>query len=327
LVRPASPAGHINGVLRHPLLIPEGDNRIIHRVMPMDAAQQLDIFADSRDTMLRNDVLRALENRDSVDARRALLTLSGECPHDGWLKPLRQLVDFICREPGGAIRSHDELQRDHATLSEIELAARKVLPVDSVASWLAPSWADLARRADGLPFESSAAQGHAAPLWLNAGEWAAAERAVTGIESWRRIPAPLGWMAEVRWRLAGLDAAWPLLAELAWLAPERFRRCTQRIHDPVLARLLARFNAEFEGEGTVQDDVWFPAWSLVHDNLLGPAMGLAQAGLHSRAERTFRAVLGLLALERRGAHRELVEARRTFRDLHGGLYASYMKTR
>jgi hypothetical protein len=38
--------------------------------------------------------------------------------------------------------------------------------------------------------------------------------AVAGIASWRRIPHPLLWMAEARWRGAGADAAWPLLAGL-----------------------------------------------------------------------------------------------------------------
>ena len=150
---------------------------------------------------------------------------------------------------------------------------------------------------------------------------------MAGIESWRRIPTPLGWMAVARCRLVGLDAAWPLLVELAWLAPERFCECASRLRDPVLNRLLARFDEDFEGQGTAAERVWFPAWCLVHDNHLGSPLGLAQAGLHSRAERTFHAVLGLLTLERRGAHRELVKARRTFRDLHGGLYAAYMKTR
>jgi hypothetical protein len=32
---------------------------------------QLDIFADSRDVMLRNDVLDALHRRDAVSARQA----------------------------------------------------------------------------------------------------------------------------------------------------------------------------------------------------------------------------------------------------------------
>lgn len=289
---------------------------------------QLDIFADSRDTMLRNDVVRALEGRDSGAAQHALSALRTEYPGDVWIEPLQRLTDHVGREPGARFGSHAELQAAYAELSQdLEPAAQQVFRTDEAVRWLAPSWRELAQRAGHLPFDPAVSNGHAAPLWLRAGEPAAAEQAVDGIESWRRIPAPLGWMAEARCRLAGLDAAWPLLVELAWLAPERFGECAQHLRDAVLDRLLARFDADFEGQGTPADRVWFPAWVLVHDNHLGPPLSLAQAGLHSRAERTFRAVLGLLTLERRGAHRELVEARRTFRDLHSGLYAAYMKTR
>lgn len=288
---------------------------------------QLDIFSDSRDTMLRNDVVAALERRDAQGAQRALLALVNESPDDDALAPLRCLVDHLGQPSGGRIDTHAELLRACASLAEaVEPAAQRIFAARAPV-WLVPSWGSLAQRAAGLRFESSMPEGHAAPLWLKARDWVAAENAVAGIESWRRIPAPLGWMAHARCRLAGVDAAWPLLAELAWLAPERFGSCARQLSDPLLGRWLARFESEFDGEGGPRDLEWFPAWSIVHEPLLGRPMGLAQAGAHGRAERTFRAVLGLLALERRGAHRELVEARRVFRDLHGGLYADYMRTR
>jgi len=66
-----------------------------------------------------------------------------------------------------------------------------------------------------LPFCADASEHHAAALWLRAGDWAAAREAVELIEAWRRIPAPLAWMAEARYRTEGLEAAWPLLTELA----------------------------------------------------------------------------------------------------------------
>jgi len=46
---------------------------------------QLDIFADSRDVMLRNDVLDALHRRHVGDARQAWQRLAGEFPDDGSL--------------------------------------------------------------------------------------------------------------------------------------------------------------------------------------------------------------------------------------------------
>ncbi len=289
---------------------------------------QLDIFDDSHDTMLRNDVVRALEGRDAATAQRALSSLQSDYPEDVWVEPLQRLVHHVSRGACADFLDHAELQAACVELTQdVAPAAQRVFGADAAGRWIAPSWRELAQCAGLLRFDPSHAFGHAAPLWLEAGDATAAEQAVGGIESWRRIPAPLGWMAEARCRLAGLDAAWPLLVELAWLAPERFGAVAPRLHNRVLDRLLAHFDAEFEGQGTAIDRVWLPAWAHVHDNHLAPVLAPAQSGLHSRAERTFRAALGLLMLERRGAHRELVEARRTFRDLHGGLYAAYMKTR
>jgi hypothetical protein len=43
---------------------------------------QLDIFNDSRDVMLRNDALSALQRYDAAGARRALQALANEYPDD-----------------------------------------------------------------------------------------------------------------------------------------------------------------------------------------------------------------------------------------------------
>ena len=43
---------------------------------------QFDIFNDSRDVMLRNDVLSALQRYDAPGARRALQALVNEYPDD-----------------------------------------------------------------------------------------------------------------------------------------------------------------------------------------------------------------------------------------------------
>ena len=73
-----------------------------------------------------------------------------------------------------------------------------------------------------------------------AGDWAAAADAVGRIESWWRIPAPLAWMTEARHRMDGLDAAWPLLVELAWLAPKRFDALARSLADASLESSIRR---------------------------------------------------------------------------------------
>jgi hypothetical protein len=54
--------------------------------------QQRDIFADSRDVVVRNDVIEQLQRRDAVAARTALELLAGEYPDEGALHAMTVLV-------------------------------------------------------------------------------------------------------------------------------------------------------------------------------------------------------------------------------------------
>ncbi len=56
---------------------------------------------------------------------------------------------------------------------------------------------------------------------------------------------------------------WPLIAELAWLAPARFTALIVTLQDASLNVLRRRFDADFRGTGEIQDYAWFPAWLLI----------------------------------------------------------------
>lgn len=289
---------------------------------------QLDIFADSRDTMLRNDVLRATEDRDSNRASAALESLRAEYPGDETIPALNVLANALARTDTTPLISNDAAEWVmRVYVDEVDPAARQVLPQAAAARWMAPLWRSLALRCTQLAYHAEHPNCHAAPFWLLAADPANAESAVKGIESWRRIPVPLGWMIEARHTLRGLDAVWPLLCELGWIAPARLDALLPRLGDRVLNKLRSAFDAEFEGEGGSADLAWFAAWALVDDNRLAPILGEAQTARAERPERTMRAILGVLHLERHGAHRELIDARKVLRELHAGLYAQYMKTR
>ena len=290
--------------------------------------QQLDIFADSRDVMLRNDVLAPLERRDAVAARTALERLASEYPDDGALSAMSVLV---CELEDGS----DAPLADHAAVAaarrhlekEVVPAARRVLPVQANHVWLAPCWRALARRAGSLPFLAAEAGNHAAPLWLLAGDWAAARDAVEGIESWWRVPAPLAWMTESRYRTGGLDAAWPLLAELAWLAPARFTALLSVLGDASLEALRRRFDAEFPGTGEIDDYAWFPAWLLLVKPALASPLREARVQRDQAASRAMALLGEILRREHEGGQHELVGLRQTLSHLHAGLFGMYMATR
>ena len=293
---------------------------------------QLDIFEHSRDTMLRNDVALALERRDAAAAQAAWQVLAAEFPHDDALAALQRLIDSVERGAPPAFTTHEALRKARRELREaIAPAAQRVFGDAGAERWLAACWRELAAAARALPFDAGQADEHPAPLWLQLGDHAAAADAVQRIESWRRIPAPLAWMAEARHGSDGLHAAWPLLAELAWLAPARFDELTRRLPDPVLQRLRKAFDANFdasvEGDGSSADLAWLPAWLLTEQPALAAVLGTAQPSLQTAPEVAMRLLLELLGLERAGRHHALIERRRALRDTHAGLYAAYMKTR
>jgi hypothetical protein len=294
--------------------------------------QQLDIFADSRDVMLRNDVLEALQRRDRVSARTALERLASDYPDDRALPAITVLVGELEGGSTAPFADHETLASARRHLEdEVTPAARRVLPASTMQSWLAPCWRALARRAEALPFRAADAghhaANHAAPLWLLAGDGAAASTAVEGIASWWRIPAPLAWMTEARYRTGGLDAAWPLLAELGWLAPARFEALLAVLGDASLDALRRRFDAEFPGTGEVDDYAWFPAWLVVVKPALAGRLSEARVQRDQAASRATALLGEILRREHEGDQHELVNLRQELSRLHAGLFDAYMATR
>ena len=289
---------------------------------------QLDIFADSRDVMLRNDVLDALHRRDAVSARQAWQRLAGEFPDDDTLAGLATLIDVLDSDVATPFADHPALATACGRLNdEVEPAARRLLGDAPGRAWVASCWRTVAQQAAALPFRAEVSDLHAAPLWLRAGDWGEARRAVERIESWRRIPAPLTWMAEVWHRAGGVESALPLLTELAWLSPGRLADLLHRLADASIDTLRRKFDANFEGAGQTADLAWFPAWVLIEKPGLAPLLRDAQPSRQTAPERATRLLLQILSLERQGNQHELVERRKALRDLHAGLYAAYMKTR
>jgi hypothetical protein len=292
-----------------------------------DFPQQLDLFAHSRDVMLRNDLFEALLRHDAPASLRALMALRAEVPGDAIgaaALTLCRALDDADESPWPDLASATEAVA--ALGGEVGAAARRVLGSDATA-WARPLWARAAGRAAGLAFRPESAQVHAAALWLQAQDWQAAARAVQTVASWRRIPAPLAWMTQARWHLEGPDAAWPLLAELAWLAPARYAEVAAALPDPALARLQRRFESDVDFGDLPAAWAWLPAWALTEQPLLAAPMAVAEPGCQTEAAQAWQLVQALLRLERQGRHREVVEHRRRLRELNAALFAAYMRTR
>jgi hypothetical protein len=289
---------------------------------------QLDLFADSRDVMLRNDVADALLRRDAPAARAAWQRLVGEYPDEPQADALQRLV--VQMESGHPARftSAAAACRAAADVDRLIVPAATAVLGDGSAAWIRPLWQALAQACAALPFQPAHTAGHAAALWLQAGCWREAADAVERIASWRRIPVPLAWMAQARYRLLGLDSAWPLLAELAWLAPQRFTALRPLLGDAPLNRLCKRFEAGFDGgDGGEADWMWFPAWAAIDQPTLVHPLGAAQTQRGHAPERALVLVRELIGYEHQGRQRDLVAGRKELRDLNAALFAAYMANR
>lgn len=287
---------------------------------------QLDIFEHSRDVVLRNAAIDALRQRDAAACERAAATLAAEYGADPLLPAFGVLCEKLRSPVAGRLAREAAIAILQETEGAVSAAAHRVFGRDAHA-WLAPLWVELAAAIADYPFDSGHEALHAAPLLLRAGHWADAVARVESIASWRRQPAPLAWMIEARCRIDGFDAIWPLLAELAWMAPRRARTFAPALALPELDQLVRGFDAEFEGEGTADDFAWFPAWAVIADGRLAPGLRLTQGGANTPAECCARLVLGLLVLERQGRHDELIERRRILRETHPVLFVRYMQGR
>ena len=289
---------------------------------------QLDFFNHSHSVSLRNDVILALQRCDAPAAQLALATLGQHSPGDDCLLALQQLIVVLAERTQAAFQTHAALRTERLVLQNTTTpAALQSFGPAEAAPWLRQRWQELATRAAALPFRAEHLEDHAAPLWLQARQWQAGADAVTQIESWRRIPAPLSWMLQARLKLHGLQANWGLLAELAWLAPRRLETVIQLTAEPILQTLVRKFEENYEGAGTADDLAWLPAWVLTERPALAPALTQAQASQYTPPEQAMRVMLELLGLERQGRQRDLIEQRKTLRELNAALYRTYMSTR
>ena len=288
-------------------------------------SMQLDIFEHSRDVVLRNAAIDALHLRDAAACARAIAALAAEYGTD----PLLPAFALLCEKLHASIPTPLARELAIALLQEAGgtvTAAAHLVFGKSAPAWLAPMWVELAAGIAHFRFDPDREELHAAALLLRAGHWTEVAASVERIASWRRQPAPLAWMIEARCA-EGFDAVWSLLAELAWMAPQRAQALAPRLELPELDSLVRGFDAEFEGEGAADDFAWFPAWVLITDRRRAAGLKLTQEGAHTPPETCARIVLGLLALELQGRHGELVAGRAKLRAAHLALFTRYMRDR
>lgn len=286
---------------------------------------QLDIFADSRDVMLRNGIAEAFWSADFGLAGERIKALAAEFPDDWLLSPARTLQEADSLIPQ-RIESHTAAAAlvEHCD-KDIARAAGMVLGPKGEEWMRSQVWACLAGATADLPFDPYCPTAFSADIWLRAGVFDLASASVERIPSWRSIPLPLRWKILATVRAGGLDQAWSWLFELAWMAPEMLGQTIGELGDPLLVGLADVADRIFEGvDGAM---CWLPACALITEPALAVIAAGARPAKETDATRAYACVCALLSLERQGRQREVAEQRKRLRGLSEGVFREYMRNR
>lgn len=290
-------------------------------------AHQLDLFLDSREVTLANEVVAALSAHDHERTAQGIARLRAEAPARPDLPAFDSLYAFL------------ELTRDIRTAGLdadaleliIEVLDSRIVPAAAVLgkaarSFLEFSWLQLARAAIH-PFNPDRPHLHAADLFLRAGAYEAAEAAAGTIADGQTQRAVLRWQAIARYRLAGLRGARRHIFALAWHAADGFEDLLSELDDAPLRQDWLAFQAELEDA----DASWFPAWCLLRypESVAAADLppGSAAAAISIPALQACHRLISLLALEKQGHSRALVEQRARLKALDAGFFALYMRAR
>jgi hypothetical protein len=274
---------------------------------------QLDLFLHSAEVQLRNAVIAALCAHDAEAMRVAMDRLLVEYPNDLHNDDFEHLYTELLALSQNAGSSSAIAQRVERIEKSLRPPLQKMIGTGAAQHWIEPVYGQLARAASGQAFTRSLAQAHAGGLFL-----------------WRRIPEALAWMAEIALREDKPDEYWPLVAELAWIAPALLAALLaagdQRTASTSVLRYYREFCSEAEADGESDELVWFPAWLMIEHADLLPRLRTAHP-YDSRPARSAALLIDLLLGERRGLTPAVVDKRQQLRDMAPAIFSRYMARR
>lgn len=285
--------------------------------------QQLDIFLDSRATLLANDVVLALRRRDIPGARAAVATLRAEDAAHADLAAFDTVLEFLINAEALVRRCVGDAE---ALAQLVERMEYQLLPAcralgAAAEAFVRPFWRDLAELAESLPnLLPDFPRAHAAALWLRAGDPRRAEVAALKIARGNDSARVQRWLClacQAQGRLR--ESPLPLFRH-AWLAPQEFAG--------LIAELAAKdWQRAWQDFGHALGDLdanWFPAWYLAEhpgelfDETDAPELACARASA---------LVVRLRTLERQGYSHALVAKRQQLRDCDESFFGWYMARR
>ena len=220
--------------------------------------RQLDLFHDSSELLLQEDLRRALVERRIDAARAGVARLMRQQPGHADLHDFLRLMQAIDDSDSADVSARERL----AELDAIEPLARQLLG-HRARDFLPPLWAALAEQLTGVPFDPVSPRLHASHAWASAGRWDAARAAIEAEPHWQAEPSLLLAHAEACWRRRDRAAARRDWMQLCWEHPLAAERALAAPTFPD-ARIADLWNA-FGDSDEALDTEDFPAWLLLQD--------------------------------------------------------------
>ena len=284
---------------------------------PADGRSQLDLFMDTEESAMVNDVVAALASHDADAAESRLSRLADLNPHHWAIADANTLIGALRigpPSPEEAVNRLEEIER------RWQPAASAVLHAGA-RDFLTPIWRALGAALEGKSFDERHPHQHAAWAYYNGLDWANVRRNICGTAGYESQPRLMGWLAEAQWRLRDPKGAYTSWFALCWREPDHFADLIEggRFPDAVLKKAwLAAQEADLEPPMTAP---WFPAWTVLQAPHVARAVPASAGDSHPA-----RAFDALVALAAGGNDRQEMNHRKALQYLHPGLFNLYLDT-
>ena len=288
---------------------------------------QLDLFLDSHEVVLANQVVEALLARDGMRATTAFAALAHDGPDHPALPALKILSCALAGWDPPEAQSAAIAQRMAWLEQDVVPAATAALGA-SAHQFLHPFLVELAEAARGLQYDAHHPCAYRAYICVQCGDYSGAEQAVLATPDWVQNRDALHWLSVARYRRDGLDAARGTVFQLAWREPARLAALLTELDDRLLLREWNAFEAACPWRGIAEHELasWFPAWYLMeHPGAAGAFRDMTLPD--TPATIAVRLLLRLLELEREADVRALSTQRARLRELNPDLFTLYMARR
>ncbi|MBF0422491.1 MAG: hypothetical protein HQL73_05810 [Magnetococcales bacterium] len=215
---------------------------------------QMDLFLDTPETLLVNDLIQAIARHDLMTATELCQRLRSENPENGILEDLPPLI--------AAIELGDELPQQ--PLQALERLHNEILPCSRQAlgalakPFLKPIYRRLDRAFVGFPFDPAHPDAHRSWTLERLENWRAMAECILLEENWTRQPVLLYRRAQALFRLKRLGACWQVWATFFWAFPPLAPTFLEKCQDRDLLRLWHGF-IDLDLEVRVTPEL-FPVW-------------------------------------------------------------------